>query len=113
MEEQRRIRDREEIPQEDKWAIEDLYATDEAWEADLQALGDQKVHLSGFAGQLGNSAETLYNYLYALEQMAVKAERLAGYAMRRTDEDTRNAFYQAMSGKFMSVYVDVYHGYFR
>ena len=29
---------REEIPQQYKWKIEDLYATDEAWEADFEKL---------------------------------------------------------------------------
>ena len=30
-----RIPQRSDIPEKDKWAIEDMYATDEAWEQDL------------------------------------------------------------------------------
>ena len=37
-----KIRERCEIPLEDTWAIEDLYATDEAWEQELAALEDDK-----------------------------------------------------------------------
>ena len=33
--EENKIRQRSEIPEEDKWAIEDIYPSDEAWEADL------------------------------------------------------------------------------
>ena len=33
MEEIKKIPSRDQIPAEDKWAIEDLYPTDEAWEA--------------------------------------------------------------------------------
>ena len=38
MEETMKIRERSEIPVEDTWATEDLYATDEAWEAELATL---------------------------------------------------------------------------
>ena len=107
MEETKRIRTREEIPAEDKWAIEDLYATDEAWEAELATLAEDQEVLSGFAGRLGESGETLCAYLTAMERMTAKTQLLANYCMRKSDEDTRNATYQAMTGKFMSVYVGV------
>ena len=105
--EEKRIRSREEIPAEDKWAIEDLYATDEAWEQELATLHDDQDYLAAFAGKLGQSAENLYDYLYRMEQMNAKAELLANYCMRKSDEDTRNTTYQAMSGKFMSVVVEL------
>ena len=40
MEEIKKIPSRDQIPAEDKWAIEDLYPTDEAWEAELAALAE-------------------------------------------------------------------------
>ena len=40
-----------------------------------------------------------------MEQTNEKACSLANYAMRRSDEDTRNATYQAMTGRFTSVAV--------
>ena len=107
MEECRKIRNREEIPQEDKWALEDLFATDEAWEAELATLAQDQEFLTGFAGKLGQSAETLCTYLSAVEKMTAKAQLLANYCMRKADEDTRDPRYQAMSGRFMSVYVGV------
>ena len=33
-----KIRTREEIPEEDKWAIEDLYASDDLWERELATI---------------------------------------------------------------------------
>ena len=54
MEEIKRIRSREEIPAEDKWAIEDLYATDELWEAELETLAhDREVLASDPHGHRG------------------------------------------------------------
>ena len=102
---EKKIRLREEIPLEDTWATEDMFATDEAWEAELASLAEDRDYLAGFAGKLGESADRLYAYLTRMEQTDSKVSLLANYAMRKSDQDTRNGFYQAMSGKFMSVAV--------
>ncbi len=102
-----KIRERHEIPEEDKWAIEDLYASDEAWEADLAQLQEDQKTLESFAGRLAESGQTLYDFLFFEEELSVKMGRLAGYCMRKSDEDTRNATYQGMVGKFMGVYVGI------
>lgn len=105
MAEMKKIRTRDEIPMEDKWAIEDLYATDELWEQELATLAEDQQCLSSFAGKLADSAESLYDYLERTEALKVKAGKLGNYCMRKADEDTRNTTYQAMSGKFHSVVV--------
>ncbi len=105
MENSNQIRNRSEIPQEDRWAIEDLYASDEAWEQELKTLEQDKVTLSGFAGHLADGPETLYAYLQNMERVDAKAELLGNYCMRQADVDTRDATYQAMSGRFMNVVV--------
>ncbi|MBQ7329291.1 MAG: oligoendopeptidase F [Oscillospiraceae bacterium] len=102
-----KIRERSEIPVADKWAIEDLYTNDEAWEQELSTIAQDKEVLSGFAGRLAESGQTLYDYLYRSEMTDVKASRLGNYCMRKSDEDTRNATYQAMTGRFTSVMVDL------
>ena len=101
------IRERSEIPVADKWAIEDLYTNDEAWEQELSTIAQDKEVLSGFAGRLAESGQTLFGYLYRSEMTDVKASRLGNYCMRKSDEDTRNAVYQAMTGRFTSVMVDL------
>ena len=105
--EEKKIRLREEIPLEDTWATEDMFATDEAWEAELASLAEDRDYLAGFAGKLGESADRLYAYLTRMEQTDSKVSLLANYAMRKSDQDTRNGFYQAMSGKFMSAMVEL------
>lgn len=102
-----KIRTREEIPEEDKWAIEDLYASDDLWERELATIAADREYLAAFDGKLGSDGQTLFAYLERMEQVNVKAERLGNYCMRRADEDTRNPVYQAMSGKFMSVMVEL------
>ena len=105
MAETTKIRSRSEIPVEDTWALEDLYATDEAWEQELATLSEDENVLTSYAGKLGKSAENLYAYMEKNEEVNAKAELLANYCMRKADQDTRVATYQAMVGKFMSVVV--------
>ena len=100
-----KIRKRSEIPVEDTWKLEDLYITDEAWEQELATLSEDEKVLTSFAGKLGQSADALYAYMEKTEAVNAKAELLGNYCMRKADQDTREAAYQAMVGKFMSVVV--------
>ena len=105
MEESRKIPLREEIPVKDRWATEDMYPTDEAWEQELATLQEDQQVLAAFAGTLGGSAEKLFAYLGSMERVNSKMRLLANYCMRKADEDTRNPVYQAMRGKFMAASV--------
>ena len=97
------IRTRDQIPQEDTWALEDLYPSDESWEQALSALTARQAEAAAFAGKLGESGETLCAFLHLVEDVDGQSELLANYAMRKADQDTRNAAYQAMVGKLMGV----------
>ena len=97
------IRTRDQIPQEDTWALEDLYPSDESWEQALSALTARQSEAAAFAGKLGESGETLCAFLHLVEDVDGQTELLANYAMRKADQDTRNATYQAMVGKLMGV----------
>ena len=103
----KKIPTRDEIPMEDRWATEDLFPSDEAWEEALTSLAENKKELAAFAGHLADSAETLFDYLWKLEQTEEKAGLIAGYAMRKADEDTRVAKYQAMRGRCSGVLVNM------
>ena len=105
MEEIKKIPQRSEIAVEDTWATEDMYATDEAWEAELATLTEDQANAVTFAGKLGTSGQVLCQYLTEMERVNAKVELLANYCMRKSDVDTRDAFYQAMVGKFMSTVV--------
>ncbi|MBQ5607418.1 MAG: oligoendopeptidase F [Oscillospiraceae bacterium] len=102
-----KILERSEIPVQDTWATEDMYASDSAWEQELATLDQDRDVLAGYAGRLSESGKVLYDYLYRMETTDEKVSLLANYCMRKADEDTRNATYQAMTGKFMSVAVDL------
>ena len=104
------IKTRDEIPQADKWALEDLYPTVDAWEQALSSLEADGAVLRTFDGKLSASAEVLYDYLTRVEALEEKASDLANYCMRLSDEDTRSPAGQAMSGRFMSQIVAISAG---
>ena len=103
----RKIRERSEIPVEDKWAVEDLYPSDAAWEQEAATLEQEKKLFAGFSGTLGQNAQTLLAYLENMERVNIKVGRLIQYSQRKGDEDTRNSFYQAMIGRLRSMMVSI------
>ena len=105
MEEIKKIPLRSEQKKEDTWATEDMYPTDEAWEAELSTIAEDQKTAASYAGKLTESPETLFHYLTQMENCNVKCELLGNYCMRKADEDTRNGTYQAMAGKFMGAMV--------
>ena len=99
---QKKIHKRIEVDKQYTRATEDLFATDELWE---KALEDAKKYIpmaETYKGRLGESADTLYCFLKARDEANLKIGHLANYAMRKSDEDTVNSFYNAMKGKLMS-----------
>ncbi|MCQ2419298.1 MAG: oligoendopeptidase F [Clostridia bacterium] len=102
----KKILERSEIKEQDKWAISDIYASDELWQKDLESMKELSEKLASFSGKL-NSAENLLAFLQTVEQADGIISDLAEYAMRRNDEDTRNAAYQGMVGQFMAAYVEL------
>ena len=107
MAEMKKIPERSEIREQDKWAIHDIYATDELWEEDLNKAKAYVPAYAGYVGKLGQDAKTLLAFLKMEEEVAVLADALGNYAMRRSDEDARVSKYQAMVASVMSAYVEL------
>ena len=105
MAETKKIPERSEIPASDRWAVEDMYPSDEAWKEDLEKLKTMTDEIAACAGTLANDAKTLLGFAQKMEQAGVVLSNLANYAARRNDEDTRVAKYQEMYGMMMSAYV--------
>ena len=107
MAETKKIPERSEVREADKWAIHDIYATDELWEEDLKKAKALIPQYAEFVGKLGQDAQTLLRYVRLEEEVAVLVDALGNYAMRRSDEDARVSKYQAMVSGVMSAYVEL------
>ena len=105
--ENKTFENRNDIPLEHRWATEDLYPSDEAWEQELQHMIAQGKEMADFAGIIGRDAKTLLRYMELLEDVQVRSAQLSNYAQRKGDEDTRVAAYQAMVSKFSAAFVEM------
>ena len=98
---------REEIPQQYKWKMEDLYATDEAWEADFAKLQKGIEEMKQFEGTLGESAENLLKMQQKSDELNLLAENVYVYANQKMHEDTGNAFYQGLAARAQMLMVQL------
>lgn len=101
-----RIPARKDIAAEHKWKIEDIYATDEAWESDLAKLRGYAQRIASYKGRL-SQAEALFEFLRFDDELSVLFDSLGNYAQRKNDEDTRVALYQDMESRFETACVEI------
>ena len=95
--------ERSETNKKYQWKTEDIFPSDEAWEA-LFAEAEKALDFSAFEGKLADKAE-LIKFFAKEEEAGKMLERLHLYAHMRHDEDTRVAKYTAMQSRAMSLYV--------
>lgn len=89
------------------WALEDVYANNDIWKADLEKARALPAQLAAYKGHLGDSAQKLLEFLQLGDGISVLFDSLYGYAQRRSDEDTANSLYQGMTSQAMSAMVAV------
>lgn len=103
----KKIPERSEVCEKDRWAINDIYATDELWQQDLEKAKKITQELAAFSGRISTSPKELLAYLKLTEEINIIGENLGNYCMRRNDEDTRVGKYQGMTGQFYAMYVEM------
>lgn len=102
----RKIPERSEIPERYTWNPADIFPSDDAWQAEFNAVQTLIPGLAEYAGRLCESGKTLYEYTNMQMHISERLGRLSGYAARMNDQDTRVAEYQVMSGKISSLRFD-------
>lgn len=90
---------RQEVDEKEKWNLEAIYETDEAWEKEFNEVKQMIPEVTKFKGKLSDSAETLYEALQKQDELTMKLSKLYSYAHMRADEDTANSFYQGLNDK--------------
>lgn len=91
--------DRKDIPANARWHIEDIFANDDVFRAELACFKEDMEKLADYQGHLGDSPETLYAYLSEKENLLIRLDSLSSYAYHRSDEDTSNPYYQDLKGQ--------------
>ena len=73
---EKRLQKRDEISDEYKWKLEDMYETDELWEAECEKASQLAEKLSGFKGHLADSAATLLDFFKKQDELSYYLERI-------------------------------------
>ncbi|MCR5654605.1 MAG: oligoendopeptidase F [Lachnospiraceae bacterium] len=84
---------------EDTWALEDLYVSEAAWEADGMRIEFAMGELEAFDGQITYDARKLLECLQLLEETQTILDSYYSYAMQYYHQDTTEPHYQALNGE--------------
>lgn len=90
---------REEISNEFKWDLSDIYPSVDAWEADFKKAGESVELMKSFAGTLGESADRLAKMQETYDDISLILEKLHVYANQSMHENTANAYFQGLVGR--------------
>lgn len=93
------IPQREDIADEYKWRVEDIYETVDEWEADYQHLDTTIDNLRQYQGKLSESPQMLLECLQLSDSLDIIIGNLYVYAFLKLDEDSRESQYQELSGR--------------
>ena len=99
-----KLKNRKDIPDRDKWKLEDIFPTDEAWEECFFALSERMGRIASYKGRLSDE-DSLYECLTLNTSLSHDISKLYQYARMRRDEDTRVPLYQGMTDRADSLAV--------
>ncbi|MFB6310720.1 MAG: oligoendopeptidase F [Salinirussus sp.] len=100
------VPERDEIDEANRWAIEELFESDDDWEAALEDAREALAEIEAFEGRVTEDAETLHTTLETYERVMREVELVTTYAHLRRDEDTRDDAGQAMATRAQSLSAD-------
>jgi oligoendopeptidase F len=95
---------RNEVPVEDTWKLEDIFATDEEWDKEFEEVKNLSQKATEYQGKLADSADVLYEALQYQDELLSRLGKLYTYAHMRYDQDTTNSYYQGVDGRIKSLY---------
>lgn len=98
---------RADVSEKDKWAIQDLFATDDDWRAALAKAKEFLPRITAFRGRLAESGAVLLSFFRLDDEISLAFDALVHYAQRRSDEDTRVAAYQEMVSQVTRFAVEI------
>ena len=101
------LKSRKDIPDQYKWNMQDLFATDELWEEEAKQLQELAKEIAQYQGRLSESAATLLAFLKKSDELDFHAERVIVYANQKYHEDTAVSKYQGYAAKADSIGVEI------
>ncbi|MDF2721769.1 MAG: oligopeptidase PepB, partial [Paenibacillus sp.] len=97
---------RSEVPAEHRWKLEDMFASQKAWDDEYEEIKKQLKEVGKFEGKL-NDAAHIQQCFELEDDISLHIERLYVYANMRHHEDMAEPTYQALSEKAKKLNVEV------
>ena len=97
------VPERSEIDDEYKWDLDSIYANDDEWEAAYEEVKERLEELRDYEGRATEGGETLLSVLELRDEVMRQVSTVGAYARMRSDEDTRDQQYQALSTRAQSL----------
>lgn len=99
-------KERQQIPLEYRWKLEDVYPDQDSWENDFRRVRELLLEIQAFQGRLGDSAGALWEVLQKSEELERTADKLFVYSRMRRDEDNANHRYQVLFDRIEALSVE-------
>lgn len=90
---------RSELPKEQSWNVEALFASEAEWRKALEAAWASSEELKPFMGRLGESAQVLLQALQTRDELSLAASKVGMYASLQLSTEGGNATYTSMSSE--------------
>ncbi|NLO36196.1 MAG: oligoendopeptidase F [Clostridiaceae bacterium] len=87
-----------------RWRLEDIFASDAAWEEALRQIQPLLDQVAGHKGRLAESAGRLLAAMRDASRLDMDLMELFAYARMRRDEDNGNSLYQDMTDRVTGLY---------
>jgi oligoendopeptidase F len=97
------VPERSEIDEQYKWDINDAFADEDEWENAYERAESLIEDIKAYEGQTTEDASTLLDVLELRERLMRTVANVTAYARMRSDEDTRDQHYQALSARSQSL----------
>lgn len=96
---------RDEISEEYKWNLEDMFASDALWEEEYEQTKELCNKIASYQGRLTESAATLLAYFQDTDEANYHLKRIYVYANERYHQDTAVSKYQGYASRADSLMV--------
>ncbi len=98
------IPQRADIEDKYKWKLEDIYPTEEAWEADFTFLDENIERLAQYKGKLAESSDNILKCFQLRDSLELIEHNLWVYGYMKLDEDNRESKYQEMTQRMQGLW---------
>ena len=99
---------RDDIPQTQKWHIEDIFASLSKWEETCKTLKSRLDDLSAFKGKL-HETEKLFNCLALRDELSQSIEKIYAYTRLQRDTDNADQNFQELVGIAENITAEYYN----